>query len=466
MCVRRDRSRLRVRKARAKAGRGVVAFLHSVDPAAPATALKFLLAHFADALHQGPSVTIATELKMTRGLAPGPEPGPELSLEPGPELGPAPGLQTAPGAASGPLVRFENVSRRFGGVAAVDGLSLDIYPGEFFALLGPSGCGKTTLLRMLAGFERPDAGRILLDGRDVGATPAHRRPVNMMFQSYALFPHLTVAGNIAFGLHQEGMGRADIAARVDGMLALVRLEGLGGRRPDQLSGGQRQRVALARSLAKQPRVLLLDEPMAALDRKLREETQFELMALRARLGMTFVIVTHDQAEAMTVAHRIAVMDRGRIVQAAPPAEIYEQPRSRWVAQFVGDVNLIDGRVVDAGAGEALIEDKAGRRYRVAADVAAGAEVAIAVRPEKMRMEAGSAGAPECAPGPDAPNAMAGRVEDIGYLGGISIYKVRLDDGAIVKAAVANVARTGGPAFRTGDPVWLSWPPDAGVVLTG
>jgi putrescine transport system ATP-binding protein len=370
----------------------------------------------------------------------------------------APGADAAPM----PLVRFENVSRHFGDTLAVDRLSLDIYPKEFFALLGPSGCGKTTLLRMLAGFECPDAGRVLLDGRDIAATPPHRRPVNMMFQNYALFPHLTVAGNIAFGLRQDGMARREIAARVDEMLALVRLEGLGPRRPDQLSGGQRQRVALARSLAKRPRVLLLDEPMAALDRKLREQTQFELMELRAKLGMTFVIVTHDQAEAMTVAHRIAVMDRGRVIQAAPPAEIYEQPRSRWVAEFVGDVNLIDGIVVEAGAGAAVIADKCGRRYRVAVDTAvaeAGAQVAIAVRPEKVRIQAGAV------PG-NTVNAMHGRVCDIGYLGGISIYKVRLDDGAVVKAAVANVERTGRQAFGACDEVWVSWPPEAAVVLTG
>ena len=259
------------------------------------------------------------------------------------------GLEPGADRTARPLVRFEAVSRRFGDVVALDRLSLDIYQGEFFALLGPSGCGKTTLLRMLAGFERPDAGRVMLDGGDIGTTPPHRRPVNMMFQNYALFPHLSVAGNIGFGLRQEGRPRAEIAARVDELLALVKLEGLAGRRPDQLSGGQRQRVALARSLAKRPKVLLLDEPMAALDRKLREETQFELMELQARLGLTFVIVTHDQQEAMTLAHRMAVMNFGQIAQVGTPAEIYEQPRSRWVAEFIGDVNLIEGVVIEAGA---------------------------------------------------------------------------------------------------------------------
>ena len=357
-----------------------------------------------------------------------------------------------------PLVRLESVVRRFAGGAAVDGLSLDIMAGEFFALLGPSGCGKTTLLRMIAGFERPDAGRILLAGRDLAARPPHLRPVNMMFQSYALFPHLTVAGNVAFGLRQEGMARADIAARVEEMLALVRLGGLGGRRPDQLSGGQRQRVALARSLAKRPLVLLLDEPLAALDKKLREETQFELMALQAKLGTTFVIVTHDQAEAMTVAHRIAVMDRGRIVQAGPPAEVYEQPHTRWVAGFIGDVNLFEGRATAAVPGGVEVEDGAGRRWRVAAAVAPGAAVALAVRPEKVRLA--KAGAEP----PGTVNAVRGRICDVGYLGGISVYKVELGDGAVVKAAAVNAVRLREAAFAAGDQVSVSWPPDAAVVL--
>src|SRR5262247_1897102 len=267
--------------------------------------------------------------------------------------------------AARPLVRFDAVSKRFSGVAAVERVSLDIFPGEFFALLGPSGCGKTTLLRLLAGLEMPDAGRILLDGQDIAPVPPYRRPINMMFQSYALFPHLTVEGNVAFGLKQERLARSEIAARVEEMLALVRLEGLAKRKPHQLSGGQRQRVALARSLVKRPRVLLLDEPLAALDKKLRGETQFELMQLQERLGLTFVIVTHDQQEAMTVADRIGVMNHGRLIQVGIPPEIYERPNSRWVADFIGDVNLIEGRAVEAAA-ESVIESTSVGRMRTGA----------------------------------------------------------------------------------------------------
>src|SRR5450755_4590142 len=243
-----------------------------------------------------------------------------------------------------PLLRIENVVKQFGPCRAVDGLSLDIRRGEFFALLGPSGCGKTTLLRMLAGFETPEEGRILLNGYDIAQYLPHERPVNMMFQNYALFPHLSVRDNIAFGLKRAGMARADIATRVAEMVALVKLEGLEKRKPDQLSGGQRQRVALARSLARRPQVLLLDEPLAALDKKLRESTQLELMELQRRLGMTFIIVTHDQEEAMTVADRIGVMDHGRLEQVATPRELYEAPASRWVAEFVGDINLFEGQI--------------------------------------------------------------------------------------------------------------------------
>ena len=355
-----------------------------------------------------------------------------------------------------PLLRIEGVSRRFGPIMAVDSLSLDIYEREFFALLGPSGCGKTTLLRMLAGFETPDEGRILLGGEDIAPVPPHRRPVNMMFQSYALFPHLSVEGNIAFGLRQENLGRDEIAARVAEILTLVKLDGFGPRRPDQLSGGQRQRVALARSLVKRPRVLLLDEPLAALDKKLRAETQFELMELQRKLGTTFIVVTHDQEEAMILAHRIGVMDHGRLVQVAPPAEIYERPNSRWVADFIGDVNLLEGRMSDAG----VIENTPAGRLRVADAAGAkfGDTVSVALRPEKIHLApAASAGAPD--------NNATGTVWDIGYLGDMSIYKVKLDNGFVMKAAVANVARGTNPPVSLGDKVSLTWARESGVVLT-
>jgi putrescine transport system ATP-binding protein len=368
----------------------------------------------------------------------------------------------APWADAGvrPLLRFEAVTKRFGGTVAVDRLSLDIYAGEFFALLGPSGCGKTTLLRMLAGFETPDDGRIRLGEADVSGVPPYRRPVNMMFQSYALFPHLTVADNIAFGLKQDRLSKPEIAARVAEMLARVKLEGFEQRKPHQLSGGQRQRVALARSLAKRPKVLLLDEPLAALDKKLREQTQFELMDLQSRLGTTFVIVTHDQEEAMTVAHRIAVMDRGTLAQVAPPRALYEQPNSRWVAGFVGDVNLLDGTVMGADAGGLAIAGAGGRRYRVAAAGAArpGQTVSLALRPEKLRLTA----AP---PADAAENCLAGRVHDIAYLGDVSLYRVTLDDGSVITASIANASRVVDRPMGWDDAVWLSWTPEAGVVLT-
>jgi len=322
---------------------------------------------------------------------------------------------------SAPLVRFEGVTKRFGELAAVDDVSLDIAEGEFFALLGPSGCGKTTLMRMLAGFEAPDEGRILLNGEDIAGLPPHRRPSSMMFQSYALFPHLDVEKNVAFGLVQQGWARAAIGPRVEEMLSLVRLEGLNRRKPDQLSGGQRQRVALARALAPGPKILLLDEPLAALDRKLREDTQLELRALQRRLGLTFMIVTHDQDEAMVVADRIAVMRVGGVAQMGPPREVYERPASRYVAQFLGEANLFP--------------DDAGWRL---------------VRPEKMAISAA-----------EVAGATAGVVAEIAYLGDRTRYVV-LAQGQKLLISRANV----GPPLplRLGDAAWVSHAPDAAVSL--
>src|SRR5258705_4049421 len=268
-------------------------------------------------------------------------------------------------AAEVPLLRIDAVAKKFGGFCAVDRLSLDIRAGEFFALLGPSGCGKTTLLRMLAGFETPDEGRILLGGKDIAQVLPHQRPINMMFQNYALFPHLTVRDNIAFGLKRAGMSRSEINARVAEMVTLVKCEALEQRKPDQIAGGQKQRVALARSLARRPKVLLLDEPLGALDKKLRESTQAELMELQRRLGMTFIIVTHDQEEAMTMASRIGVMDAGRLEQVATPRELYEAPVSRWIAEFVGDVNLFEGQVESREAGRLAGLSPVGRTVLVA-----------------------------------------------------------------------------------------------------
>jgi len=360
-----------------------------------------------------------------------------------------------------PLLRIEAVSKRFGEVLAVNQLSLEVYQGEFFALLGPSGCGKTTLLRLIAGFEQPSSGRILLDGLDLAPVPPHRRPVNMMFQSYALFPHLTVEGNVAFGLKQEGLPKSEIAARVADMLALVKLESFGRRKPHELSGGQRQRVALARSLVKRPRMLLLDEPMAALDKKLRGETQFELMDLQRRLELTFIIVTHDQSEAMTVADRIAVMDRGRLIQVAPPAEIYERPNSRWVADFIGSVNLFEGRV---GNDEATIEGTALGRLRAAGKINAepGATVWVAVRPEKVRLTRYEVGRHEQA---IPENGVAATVVDIGYLGDLSLYRLRTETGVALQAAIANTEPLIARGIGWNDKVWLSFAPEAAIVLT-
>ncbi|MBN9072187.1 MAG: ABC transporter ATP-binding protein [Rhizobiales bacterium] len=358
-----------------------------------------------------------------------------------------------------PYIRFENVTKRFGEFTAVNDLTLTIFEREFFALLGASGCGKSTLLRMLAGFEEPTSGRILLDGQDLRGIPPYRRPVNMMFQSYALFPHMTVEKNIAFGLKQEGMPAADIARRVAEMLKLVKLEQFAKRKPHQLSGGQRQRVALARSVAKRPKVLLLDEPLGALDKKLREETQFELMDLQQELGLTFVVVTHDQEEAMTMADRIAIMDKGQVMQVATPAEVYEAPTSRFVAGFVGNINMFEGKVADRQANTVRITGPSGAEITVenAGDAAAGADVAFAIRPEKIRV---SSKRPA-----DAVNALQGEVYDIAYLGDMTVYHVRLGDGQIVRASSLNAQRVTEDPLTWSDSAWVSFRPDAGVVLT-
>jgi len=363
--------------------------------------------------------------------------------------------------ASKPFIEFRNVTRSFGDFTAVDDLSLKIYEREFFALLGPSGCGKTTLMRMLAGFDAPTRGDVLLDGQNLAGIPPYKRPTNMMFQSYALFPHMTVWDNIAFGLKQDGMPKADIAKRVEEMLHLVKLETFAKRKPHQLSGGQRQRVALARSIAKKPKVLLLDEPLGALDKKLREETQFELTDLQVNLGMTFLIVTHDQEEAMTVADRIAVMDRGKIIQVATPAEIYEQPNSRYVADFIGDINILEGRIAAGADGVARLECVAAGatvETRQSLDGRPGDQAWFAIRPEKVRI---SREPPEN-PGV---NAVSGEVWDIGYLGDVSIYHVRLASGATIKATITNTTRLVERPISWEDKVWMTWSVDGGIVLT-
>jgi putrescine transport system ATP-binding protein len=362
---------------------------------------------------------------------------------------------------SKPFIEFRGVTKRFGDFVAVNDISLVIYEREFFALLGPSGCGKTTLMRMIAGFEEPTGGRVFLDGQDLAGVPPYRRPTNMMFQSYALFPHMSVEANIAFGLKQDAMSKADIDARVEEMLSLVKLTPFAKRKPHQLSGGQRQRVALARSLAKRPKVLLLDEPLGALDKKLREETQFELIDLQQKLGLTFVIVTHDQEEAMTVADRIAVMNHGRIVQIATPSEIYEQPNSRYVADFIGNINTLEGRVLSAD-GTTVRLDCTGTGATVEVDQALSASPGdtawFAIRPEKLTISLDR-------PQNGSINAVEGEVWDIAYLGDVSIYHVRLSTGATMKATVTNRTRLVERPITWEDKVWLSWTRDGGVVLT-
>ena len=357
-----------------------------------------------------------------------------------------------------PLIQFKGVTKRFGEFTAIDNQTFDIYEREFFALLGPSGCGKTTMMRMLAGFETPTEGKILLAGQDIAPIPPNKRAVNMMFQSYALFPHLSIWDNIAFGLKRDGRPRDQIAERVAEMLKLTRLEQFAKRKPHQISGGQRQRVALARSLAKAPKLLLLDEPLGALDAKLRQDTQFELMDIQEKTGTTFVIVTHDQEEAMTVASRVAVMDHGKIVQADTPARIYEMPNSVYVADFIGDVTIIEGTATRSGDGYeiAFAEGQPSLYAESETQLTDGQRCALAIRPEKVSITAEK---PE-----DKRNALHGKILDIAYLGNISTYHVELPGGQIVKAQTANTRRLSRRSFTWEDEVWLSWTDTAAVLL--
>jgi len=359
------------------------------------------------------------------------------------------------------IIRFENVTKRFGKVVAVDDVSLSIEEGEFFALLGPSGCGKTTLLRMLAGFETPTEGRILIDDQDISLTPPNRRPVNMVFQSYAVFPHMSVADNVGYGLKVDGVPAAERDRRVEEALALVKLEGFGPRKPDQMSGGQRQRVALARALVKRPRVLLLDEPLSALDAKLREAMRSELTQLQEKVGITFLMVTHDQDEALAMASRCAVMNRGLLQQVATPGDLYEFPNSRFVADFIGQVNLFEGRLTVDEPDHAMVECP-----ELAAPIfldhgvtgAREAMVWVALRPEKIELHKRADGAPppvleDARPGN---NVAAGIIRHIVYLGGASIYEVELEGGRRVKTQRSNLTRRDQEDFTWDEPVWLAW----------
>jgi putrescine transport system ATP-binding protein len=359
-----------------------------------------------------------------------------------------------------PYVRIEKVTKKFGDFVAVDDVTLDIYQKEIFCLLGASGCGKTTLLRMLAGFERPTAGRIFIDGVDMTAIPPYERPVNMMFQSYAIFPHMSVEQNVAFGLRQEGVSKVETARRVAEMLEMVKLGQFAKRKPHQLSGGQRQRVALARSLVKKPKLLLLDEPLAALDKKLREHTQFELINIQETLGVTFIVVTHDQEEAMTLSSRIGLMDHGDIVQVGTPSEMYEYPTSRFVAEFIGSVNTFEGRLIEDEPSYVRIEcDDLEVPIYVDHGVssAPGATVWAAIRPEKIQVSREK---------PDASDNWASAVvRDIAYMGDMSIYLLRLDSGKVVRVTQPNVHRHADDRITWDERVYMRWHAESPVVVT-
>ena len=356
------------------------------------------------------------------------------------------------------FLQIQDVVKDFGGYKAVNNVSIDIAKGDIFALLGSSGCGKTTLLRMLAGFETPTSGRIVLNGQDLAGMPPYERPLNMMFQSYALFPHLSVWDNIAFGLRRDKWPKDKVAERVEAMLKLVQLGKFGKRKPHQLSGGQQQRVALARSLAKQPELLLLDEPLGALDKKLREETQIELVNIIEQVGVTCVMVTHDQEEAMTMACRIAVMSEGRFLQVGSPGEIYETPATRFVADFIGNVNLMEGSVVVDEADHVVI-DCADCKHYVGHGITGtqGMAVTVALRPEKITLQREKPA--------DEFNTVAGTIAELSYFGASTVYRLKLASGQTLAVSMANTARQRDDAFTWGDTVWATWSPQAHVVLT-
>lgn len=356
-----------------------------------------------------------------------------------------------------PLLEIRGVSKKFGDFIAVNNVDLDIYQGELFCLLGGSGCGKTTLLRMLAGFEKPSSGQILIDGQDMSEVPPYKRPTNMMFQNYALFPHMTVEKNIAFGLEQDGISKAEISDKIDSILKLVELQDYKKRRPQQLSGGQRQRVALARALVKQPKLLLLDEPLSALDKKLREQTQFELMNIQYKVGVTFVVVTHDQEEAMTLSTRIAVMDRGRFIQTGTPTEIYEYPRDRFVADFIGSANILDAKVVSNLEGTIEVSTYLGKfAFKSNSNISEGSDLFVGLRPEKISISKAASKSKNT----------TGYIDDIGYFGDYSIYKVRLDEGKIIDVTAQNQKRPKNAKDRLTyeDKVNLNWDNSSAMLL--
>ena len=358
-----------------------------------------------------------------------------------------------------PFLQIKNVTKKFGSFTAVNNVSLDIYRGELFCLLGGSGCGKSTLMRMLAGFEDVTSGQILIDGQDQAGVAPYDRETNMMFQSYALFPHMTVEKNIAYGLKREGLAKGEIATRVYDMISLVQLEKLATRKPHQLSGGQRQRVALARALIKRPKLLMLDEPLGALDKKLREETQFELIKIQESLGVTFVVVTHDQEEAMTLSTRLGVMTAGEIMQVGTPREIYEYPQSRFVADFIGSVNIFDGTITEDAEDHVVIaspDTKSDIRITHGVSGIEGQQVAVAVRPEKIHI---SRDAPV-----DALNHMAGRVDEIAYMGNLSVFYVVLESGKRVRVTQSNLTRSHEGSIDWNETVHISWDGAAGVVV--